>query len=348
MNITGAIDSILNSSRTAEIFRGLENAGYKYSSLMYPDDLGSRNSGLGHYMIFNINETEGLKSPSDIPKKIQNSSLGGIINKIGKIENLLAPAINSSISSNAVKDRLGSKGNTKRISQTIMLYMPDNITSELSTNWENTELNNVWAIETLRAINWATAQSSETLETLSKSVLTDLSNKFTTAQFKEMISSGAYSGILGDDNRLVWEAKNRKLKNPHMEFLFKSVNPRTFTYDFKFTPKSAAEAENVRKIIETFRKHAAPSVESTTAFGVYWRYPSTFDIAFISNGNENKFLHRVSTCALSNISINYTASGQWAGLRDASGNGSPPVYATMSLTFQELELISRERIEQGY
>lgn len=361
MNITSFLDPLINNTKTSKLFQDLQGLGYDFTSLQYPEELGSRNAGMGHYMMFFINEnTNYKKSTETINKKIENSGLGGVLSKVSSkvndtisntvsnavktAENIFKPAIETFNKIGNANQRLGGDKVHKRISSAIMLYMPENISSESSTNWENSELGAVWAVEAISALKLFANNPMEVLQDALGTAKTNLQNASFANSFDDMV----YSGNLGDEMREVWEAKHKKLKNPHMEFLFKSINPRTFQYEFKFTPKSASEAQTVKQIIQKFRMHAAPSISETTAFGVYWNYPSTFDIVFISNGNENSYINKVSTCALSAINVNYTGAGQWAAMRDVSGEGSPPMHTTLSLTFTELDLLSREKIEAGY
>ena len=48
--------------------------------------------------------------------------------------------------------------------------------------------------------------------------------------------------------------------NPYMEVLFDAMSLRTFTYNFKFAPKSEEETEEVQNIIRVFRFHMTPEL----------------------------------------------------------------------------------------
>lgn len=349
MSIFNSLDSLFNSSKSDKLFSKLENSQYEYTRHEYPENLNSRIDGQGHSILFNIYETTGIKKASTSTKSVANSSLLGAISDAGTVVNKLKSSIFGSTST-SVRNRISGSDSTRLISDSILMYMPDNITSELSTNWDGTDLNNAWQIETLKALNNASLDLSDFSGDALKS-FSDTVSKAVDAPIDALKAGGQIAierGVFGDETAQAYSAATRRINNPHMEFLFKSVAPRTFSYNFKFTPKSASEAETCRRIIELFRTHAAPSLEETTSFGQYWQFPSEFDITFLSNGVENRFLNKVSTCALTNIVVDYTASGEWAALRDTSGIGAPPVFATMSLTFQELELMSRQRIEEGF
>ena len=61
---------------------------------------------------------------------------------------------------------------------------------------------------------------------------------------------------------------------------------------------------------------------------------------------ENDYLHKVSTCVLETMSVAY--GGDRFKTFAPTGKGAPVVETTINLAFKELELITRERIEEGY
>ena len=57
---------------------------------------------------------------------------------------------------------------------------------------------------------------------------------------------------------------------------------------------------------------------------------------------ENDFYGRVGNCVLENVTTNYTPDGV------KSFADGAPTQITMSLTFRETELLTKEKINQGY
>ena len=82
----------------------------------------------------------------------------------------------------------------------------------------------------------------------------------------------------------------------------------------------------------------------------YFIYPGEFDIKFIANGAENGALPKISTCALINIDVSYAAASQWAAFRQSvkKKDVAHPVSTSLTLTFKELEIISKQRVINGY
>ena len=142
--------------------------------------------------------------------------------------------------------------------------------------------------------------------------------------------------------------KSRMAINPHKEVIFNGLGFRHFTFKFRFTPTSEAEAVNVDNIIRAFKFYASPEIDPAYA-GRAWIYPAEFDIQYYSNGAENLFLNKISTCALTDININYTGVGHWAAFRPAASiQGNPSVCTELSLTFTELEILQKRRVLDGY
>jgi len=134
--------------------------------------------------------------------------------------------------------------------------------------------------------------------------------------------------------------------NPYIEVAFNSTGMRTFDYTFKFAPKSRAETDEVKAIIQLFRFHMLPEMKS--AAHRYLTLPSTFDIHYMwQNGRttaeENSFYNKIATCVLTNVDINYTPNGQVQSFGDGA-----PTQIDMSLSFKETEMMTKQHIQEGF
>jgi len=133
--------------------------------------------------------------------------------------------------------------------------------------------------------------------------------------------------------------------NPYMEVLFDQMSLRTFTYNFQFAPRNKEEALEVQKIIQLFRFHMAPELRPNV--NRYVGLPSQFDIhyMFLSKdgaASENNYYNRIATCVLTDCKVNYTPTG----VKSFEDGG--PVQTTMTLSFKEIELLTKDKIAQGY
>ena len=76
------------------------------------------------------------------------------------------------------------------------------------------------------------------------------------------------------------------------------------------------------------------------------RVPNTFDIKYMYHQGENDWLPKVSTCVLETMNVAY--GGERYKTFHAVEDGAPPVETTVTLSFKELELITKERVFEGY
>lgn len=127
--------------------------------------------------------------------------------------------------------------------------------------------------------------------------------------------------------------------NPKKEQAFKSVDFRTFTFDYQFSPRSPEESRNVLNIVRAFKYHMHPEFASENKF--LYIYPSEFDIAYYKGVDENLAIHRHTSCVLTEMNVNYTPNGVFTTFADGT-----PTQINMSLTFRELMLLSKETIER--
>jgi hypothetical protein len=125
--------------------------------------------------------------------------------------------------------------------------------------------------------------------------------------------------------------------NPHMELLFKSVSLRSFTFGFDFAPRDADEALEVKNIIRAFKKYMAPknagqnNSTNSGPGGIFISSPNVFQLEYRTGNKKHPFLNSFKPMALTNMSVNYAASGAYATYEDAT-----PVHLQMNLAFQEL------------
>jgi hypothetical protein len=64
------------------------------------------------------------------------------------------------------------------------------------------------------------------------------------------------------------------------------------------------------------------------------------------NGSENQYLQKISTCVLENCTVSY--GGDRYRTFTPNDEGAPPVETNITLEFGELELITKERVYEGY
>lgn len=237
---------------------------------------------------------------------------------------------------------------TKRLAQSIYLYVPDTVQQTTTNKWSGVSLT-----EALGTAGLA-AQGGQAAATQLNNMLTQDNVKLGSGRNDPASASGgltgelagkaaAASGAYGAGIEKVMMASAGYAQNPQMEILFDSVDNRTFQFDFKFTPKSQQEAEMILNIIKAFRYHAAPEiVEAGVGGGRYFIPPSEFDIGYYFQDKQNRALHKFSTCVLEAIDVNYS-NGNFATYDDGI-----PVEIGMTLRFMEVEVLHKKLIAEGY
>ena len=141
-------------------------------------------------------------------------------------------------------------------------------------------------------------------------------------------------------------ALNRgKVLAPKMEVMFENIGKRSFSYSFTFTPSSEQEANEVDKIIQAFRFHAA--ADYADDFGFELTIPDQFEIEYYTQNNTpNGYLHKIGTCVLESVDVTY--GGEKMTWHETGPNGAPPTKTTMALSFKELMTVTKQAIEDGF
>lgn len=131
-----------------------------------------------------------------------------------------------------------------------------------------------------------------------------------------------------------------KVPNPYLTAVFQGVNFRNFAFAFKFYPFSESDCDRIDEIIKTFRAHSLPKYKSNDAF---LGYPSECQISYKWQGKDNKYLHKFKRAVCTGIDVDYTAQGMFSVMR----NGFPSEI-TVATKWSELEIVTRDDIEEGF
>ncbi len=124
--------------------------------------------------------------------------------------------------------------------------------------------------------------------------------------------------------------------------LFEGIEFRKFNMSFTFTPYSAKEAQDVREIVKLFRKWSAPQ-KTTLGGGMFWNPPAVFGVDFKFNNSQNLNIPKLKDCVIESVEVNYAPNGMWSAHSDGA-----PVQTTVTLSLQEMDLVDRTDIENGY
>ena len=215
------------------------------------------------------------------------------------------------------------KDTTYRISDAIALYVDGPPTVKYSMNYANKELGTLLGVLSGSVFDGQGAMkgAGEAGAALGAS-LAKLPGAFGAADVSSALSSSSGTAL-----------------NPFKETVFESVDFRTFAFKYKFFPKNKTESDAVYNIINTFKFHMHPEMSSGKLFFIY---PSEFNISYYFGSEENGYFHKFATCVLESMDVSYGGE-QFSSFRDGS-----PTEINMSLTFRELEIITKNMIEEGY
>lgn len=325
---------------------------YAYSNFIYPLDLGVASSGKDHYMVFHINESSNTQfytanvngaAPTDQATINANAARDISLNGASGNNNNNGTNLNGTTADPTGASTTASGGDAsqsvptnqtrpiQRVATTIVLYMPPEITTNYAADWTPTELGMAADLANKLKGQESWADIFKSAGASGAKHLGDWANQWNGLNLKDAASLG-----------------KRMIINNHQEVIFNGITFRQFNFNFRFTPESEAEALNVDNIIRAFKFYSAPELLNGWA-GRFWIYPAEFDIQYYANGKENLFLNKISTCALTNMQVNYTASGHWSAFRGHQDiQGSPSVCTDIALQFIELELMTKKRILEGY
>ena len=347
----------------------LTSSQYQSSTFRYPIDLGAADKG--HYILININEQINTSFPGtqvrgDAPSVLSNKAqlegafgkftTAGTLANTGQLLSKAAAALADNVplvktiydgvnkvtgAGDIFGGFLGQLNSNigvrtiRRISDTIALYMPNNLTFSDSQGYNSVTPGGSTAQAVLSGLN---------------SITDSYKNSGNTVDAKQLIKSVApflFSSALnsaGPTGQILFTAGSGGLvQNPMLEILYSSPSFRTFQFDFAMFPRDEQEAEIVLKIIDVLRFHQAPELVSNS--GGYFLYPpSEFDIGFYYNGQVNPNIPRISTCVLESIQTNYAPGGFAAyevpGVTEPErGKTGMPVGINLSLSFKETEYI---------
>ena len=142
-----------------------------------------------------------------------------------------------------------------------------------------------------------------------------------------------------------------KIITPRMELMFEGLGRRSFSFDFTMIPKSESEAQTIREIVKAFKVHMTSNVGSKNIFGSEnvreLDIPDVFDIKYMYRGQENLHLNKIGTARLTGMDVQYGGDRYIAFEPDASGS-PPPQRTSISLKFTEIDIMYRDKIEEGY
>jgi hypothetical protein len=356
---------------------------YVSKNLSFPLDTeapAGANGNHGHYIMFYINQQQNAKLSFSDPEKKEGGSIASIkgqqkipeyIKKRSSSGSYVKVENNSGLKDQALdgvdpgmvkalkeiekRKIVRAKGSTvainrpptTRLDTAIAMYMPQQVQVVYGAKYTDTEIgagaaigmNAITDIMNDKSLEGAANAASgasgqlkgEALEGINRAAL-----KGAGAVLPGMTGLNAANDM-----------RRSSIKAPRMELAFEGIGKRSFQYTFKMMPRNQAEADEIRKIIFAFKSNMLPEFLDGNRAGRRLTTPNTFDIQYMYNGAENQYLHKISTCVCTNVTVAY-GGDRYKTFDGVDGDGAPPVDTSITLNFQELEIITRERVYEGF
>ena len=339
-------------NQTDNAFGHMESNKYNFGSLVYPYTL-EQDPGLGHYILFYAYRPKQSSYTKGAPPGRYKASAE--LENIGTSkQNAFNPNLyNADPFSNTTS--LKKHLSYQKTSDAIALYMPADLKFQYNAKYRPSET----AFAGQVAKGGFGAADAISADSSFANVL-DTVGQYGGDALKTLVGErilrqgGATIGDLigGGDTLAVVNLARGKALNPHLEAVFENVDFRNFNYTFRFTPRNEDEVKTVDAIIKTFKFHMLPE-RSLDTTGQYLIFPSEFEIHFMYQGSENTWLPFVSHCVLNSVDVDYGGPQfqTFRPMKKPGGDGSeapPPTTIEMTLSFTESEIMTKEKIAQGY
>lgn len=133
--------------------------------------------------------------------------------------------------------------------------------------------------------------------------------------------------------------------NPNSRTLFKSVQMRTFSFQFSMIPTSDREADEINRIIKFFRHEMYPEAikEASSGIPIGYRFPNIFEIKIRDRKNPGKHLAtRIQDCYLTGFTATYNPNSMTL-MRDGQF-----AQTDIQMQFSEIRTLDKQKIAEGY
>ena len=230
----------------------------------------------------------------------------------------------------------------KKNTKYIYLPIPQQISDALAVSYSEDSLNPLQAVG---------LQGTQAFLEGGPGVGLDLVRGLTNTEFKGLdqgtvktIQSGLAAKALNtlganvSGNSVISRATGQILQS-NLELLFSGVTLRSFPFTFDFTPRDQDEAREVMAIIRCLKSSMVPKKGSSPA--LFIGSPKVFQLEYVTGQKAHPFLNRFKICSLSQLSVNYTASGTYATYSDGT-----PVHIQVLCEFKEINPIYAEDYEE--
>lgn len=245
-----------------------------------------------------------------------------------------------------IKNQAFKRAPTTRLPAIIKLFMPPTVEVSYDPSYTDSEV----GMTASQAQSVAKIFQDNPQETRGTNFTNALREIFQNQNLISQMNLAAIDTIAPGFKAILF-ARSGKIINNRLELIFSGLNKRSFNYTFKFLPKSYQEAKAVHNIVRRFKFHMLPEIQGDVTTSRTFVTPDVFDIKYmISDGKENEYINKISTCVLENMNVKYggdryqTFDPSMAEAGAPEGMKAPPVQTELTLQFKELELVTQNNV----
>ena len=252
--------------------------------------------------------------------------------------------------SDANRRNISKRSKNKKLKHIINLPIPRNVTDTQGVQYGEGSLNPLEAFGTaLVSAGFSPNQPINRLKNAASAALGKSGSILGDGDTQNIFAatlSGSLIGALGGNvtpNQLISRSTGQVL-NPNLELLFNGVGLRVFPLRFEFFPRNRSEAITVMNIIKTLKYEMAPSRNKTDEAknGIFIGAPSIFQLTYKKENKPHPFLNKFLPTFLSDMKVNYTASGSYSSFYDGT-----PTHILVECQFKEINPLFKEDYEES-
>jgi hypothetical protein len=328
------------------------------SILLYPSDVGT-NMHQASYILFARHSVSGAKVKSKKKKpKVDNimrtitdddDSTYQVVDKAAtrkaqqesdaQIEVRQGNAGGTGAGKGGSSTSIALKGkNVQRTGTIIGLYMPPAVNVNYSMDYAEGEVGIVTeAVAGLFKAYQAGSLSTGTILKEARSVGSSVVKNVALSSISKI------PGVEGAAE--VYAMQTGAIVTPRTEMFFKGIGRRSFSFTFTFIPKDSNETQIVHKIIKEFKVGMSPTFKNAGSVRDM-TIPDVFSIQYMHINSQNQYINKIGKCYLKTMDVSY--GGDKFVTYNADKEGAPPQKTSITLSFQELEIMDRSNIEDGF
>lgn len=246
------------------------------------------------------------------------------------------------------------KSSTKRLKTSICLPMPQKVMTNYGANYTKTDPVGGLGAVIASAVNGGGDSGSTALMAIAPAAGSMATEMAKSIGAKVLGATGidggtVMEGVVGKGmsqenmSKLLTKVSGMVI-NSRQEQLFTNMEFRQHKFSYLFIPRTEEESVNIKKIISLFKTHMHPTLHGGNSDASLLVVPAEFDIEFRFKDQQNSNIHKIASCCLQSMDVDYTAIGEFMAFKDTDN----PVAIQMTLTFTELEPLNRDMIKRGY